>query len=328
MFLSRFPRRLSHTVLRGSLAALLLTAPAWSHALEAGAPASANASAPDCFEKKNLTAWCIVPYDGAKRSPEERAAMLEKIGVRKFVYDYRREHVPQWDTELEALRRHGIELTGWWFPAALNEEAKQTLELFKRHGVKPQIWVSGGGGSLQASTPEEQEIRINKEIARIRPIAEAAAAQGLKVGLYNHGGWFGEPENQITVIERLKTAGIQNVGIVYNQHHGHSHLERFPQLLQAMLPHLICLNLNGMDIAGDTRGRKILPIGAGSEDVSLLGIIRKSGYSGPIGILNHTGADAEARLLDNLDGLQWVCAQLNGSPAGPKPAYRTFKATP
>ena len=132
MFLSRFPRRLSHTVLRGSLAALLLTVPAWSHALEAGASASATASAAIAL-RKNLTAWCIVPYDGAQRSPEERAVMLEKIEVRKFVYDYRREHVLRWDTELEALRHHGIELTGWWFPAALNEEAKQTLELFKRN---------------------------------------------------------------------------------------------------------------------------------------------------------------------------------------------------
>ncbi len=253
--------------------------------------------------------------------------MLEKIGIRKFVYDYRKEHVPQWDTELEALRRHGIELSGWWFPGGLNEEALQALELFKRHGVKPQLWVSGGGGSLKADSPEDQEIRITREISRLRPIAKAAEAQGLKVALYNHGSWFGEPENQIAVIERLRAEGVQNVGIVYNLHHGHSHLERFPQLLKAMLPHLLCLNLNGMDIAGDTRGRKILPIGVGSEDVSILQIIRKSGYTGPVGILNHTGEDAEGRLLDNLDGLQWVCAQLDGAPAGPKPAFRTFKIT-
>ncbi len=44
------------------------------------------------------------------------------------------------------------------------------------------------------------------------------------MGLYNHGGWFGEPENQIAIIEHLK---MSNVGIVYNLHHGHDHVERF-----------------------------------------------------------------------------------------------------
>lgn len=47
--------------------------------------------------------------------------------------------------------------------------------------------------------------------------------------------------------------------------------------------------------------------------------IRDSGWRGPVGILNHTDADAEARLLDNLNGLDWLVPQLDGQPAGPKP---------
>ena len=38
-------------------------------------------------------------------------------------------------------------------------------------------------------------------------------------------GWFGEPENQIAIIEKLKERGVTNVGIVYNLHHGHDHLK-------------------------------------------------------------------------------------------------------
>lgn len=33
----------------------------------------------DVFAKKNLVAWCIVPFDGKKRGPEQRAAMLDKL---------------------------------------------------------------------------------------------------------------------------------------------------------------------------------------------------------------------------------------------------------
>src|SRR6187397_2871349 len=88
------------------------------------------AAAADIYQDDNLVAWCIVPFDSQKRGPEERAAMLEKLGIKRFAYDYRAEHIPTWDAELDALKKHGIELTAWWFPTALNDEAKTTLELF------------------------------------------------------------------------------------------------------------------------------------------------------------------------------------------------------
>jgi hypothetical protein len=183
--------------------------------------------------------------------------------------------------------------------------------------------VSGGGGGIDPGSPEEQERRIAAEVKRLKPIADAVKADGLKVGLYNHGAWFGEPDNQIAVIRALKAEGVENVGIVYNQHHGHGHMAGFKELLKRMLPHLICLNLNGMDVRGDQVGRKILPLAVGSEDLQLLRIIAESGYTGPIGILNHTGEDAEERLMDNLDGLRWLSAQVRGEPAAAKPVPRT-----
>ena len=141
---------------------------------------------------------------------------------------------------------------------------------------------------------EEQLQRVKAEADRIRPIAEEAAKIGCTVALYNHGSWFGEPENQIQIIERLKRDGITNVGIVYNLHHGHGHIARFPQLLKAMMPHLLCLNLNGMVEHGEATGKMILPLGQGDDDLKLLKQIVGSGYGGPVGILNHTGEDAEA----------------------------------
>jgi hypothetical protein len=149
------------------------------------------------------------------------------------------------------------------------------------------------------------------------------------VGIYNHGGWGGEPENMIAVCEFLKkNHGTDNIGIVYNLHHGHSHLDRLPKVLEAMKPWLLCLNLNGMDIAGDSKGRKILPLGVGTQDVTVLRQIRASGYNGPVGILNHTNEDAEGRLLDNLDGLNWLVPQLDDDKPGAKPKYRTWSEKP
>ena len=283
-------------------------------------------AAAELFDRSNLAAWCIVPFDAQKRGPEERAAMLARMGITKFVYDYRAEHIPQWDDELSALKKHDIELLGWWFPTVLNDQAKKTLELFQRHGVRPQLWVSGGGReAIEAENEADQQARIAREVKRLKPICEAAAPLSCQVGLYNHGGWFGEPENQLAILESLKAEGIENVGIVYNLHHGHGHLDRLAEVLPKLQPHLLCLNLNGMDIEGDAKGRKILPLGVGTEDLKVLRQIRESGYSGPIGILNHTQEDAEGRLLDNLDGLQWLVPQLDDQTPAAKPQYRTWK---
>jgi sugar phosphate isomerase/epimerase len=256
------------------------------------------------FAQTNLVAWCIVPFDAKKRGPEERAAMLEQLGLKRLAYDYRAEHIPTFDAEIAALKQHGIELTAWWFPTSLNDEARLILEVCRRNQVSPQLWITGGGAPTKSE--EEQAARVEAEAKRIAEIAVAAKAIGSQVGLYNHGGWFGEPENQIAIIERLKRDGIANVGIVYNQHHGHDHLDRFKDLLAEMKPYLLVLNLNGMVAGGDKAGKKILPLGAGDLDPKLLTIIRDSGWSGPLGILNHTDEDARARLKLNLDGLARV----------------------
>ena len=271
-------------------------------------PRPAAAADNSLFAKSNLVAWCIVPFDAKKRGPEERAAMLERLGIQRFAYDYRAEHIPTFEAEMDALKRHHIELTAWWFPTVLNDEAKRILDVLQRHKLSPQLWVMGGGNA--ARTPAEQEKNVETEAKRLRPIAEAAAKIGSKVALYNHGGWFGEPTNQLAIITRLRADGLTNVGIVYNLHHGHEHLDRLPALLAQMKPHLLAFNLNGMVRDGETSGKKILPVGQGDLDVKILRMLRDSGWRGPVGILNHTDADAETRLRENLNGLNALLPRL------------------
>jgi hypothetical protein len=261
------------------------------------------------FDRSNLVAWCIVPFDAKKRGPEERAAMMETLGFKHYAYDWRAEHLPTFEAELDALDRHHIELAAVWFPGALDNDARFLLEGLAKHNLKTQLWVTGGGEPTKNT--EEQQARVEVEAARIKPIAEAAGKQGCTVALYNHGGWFGEPENQIEIIKHLRAQKVENVGLVYNLHHGHEHLSRFPELLAKMKPYLLALNLNGMTRDGDKLGKKILVIGQGEQDANLLKIIRASGWVGPVGILNHTDEDAEARLRANLEGLDMVVRGLD-----------------
>lgn len=274
----------------------------------------------DLFARDNLVAWCIVPFDARKRGPEERVAMLKKLGFKHYAYDWRAEHLPTFDRELTLLKKEGIKLDAVWFPAGLNQEARTILGLLDKHKIKTQLWITMGDPAPAAPEPKA---KIEAAAKQLRPIAEEAARLGCKVGLYNHGGWFGEPENQIAIINALKLA---NVGIVYNLHHGHDHLDRLPSMLKQMLPHLYAFNLNGMVEKGDRIGKKILPLGVNPAlDLQLLRALRDSGYRGPVGILGHTMDDVEQRLLDNLDGLEWLRPQLAGKQASPPPKLRTYR---
>jgi hypothetical protein len=277
---------------------------------------SRTASAKDIFDRDNLVAWCIVPFDAKKRTPAQRAEMLDRLKIKKFAYDWRAEHLPTFEKELDELTRRDIQLTAIWFPSELNADAHFLLDTLGRHGMAPDLWVT-----MQAKD-------LDTALAAIRPVAAAAHKANARLGLYNHGGWFGEPENQIAIINQLAKEDITlkgAVGIVYNLHHGHDHLDRFPALLEKMKPHLFCLNLNGMTKEGDKTNQKILPLGQGDLDLQLLKTIRDSGYTGPIGILNHTDEDAEGRLMDNLDGLDWLVAKLNGKDPGQAPKPRTYR---
>jgi len=258
----------------------------------------AVAAEDDIFAADNLVAWCIVPFDAKKRGPEERAQMLDRLGFKRLAYDWRDEHIPTFNQEVETMRRHGIEITAWWFPAGLDDTARKILACLERYQVKTQLWITMGDPAPQAA----QDEKVRAAAAAIRPIAEAAAKIGCSVALYNHGGWFGEPENQIAIIQQLQ---MTNVGIVYNFHHGHDHLARFPELLRKMQPHLLAINLNGMVTDGDKVGKKILTLGEGEHDLALLKTIRDSGWRGPVGILDHRPeTDSEETLRANLDGLQ------------------------
>lgn len=278
--------------------------------------AKASTPAVDPFARDQLVAWCIVPFDSQQRTPAARAEMVRRLGLRRVAYDWRAEHVPQFEEEILQYRQHGIEFFAFW---GTHDDA---FRLFAKYELHPQIWqmVSNPPGETDAD-------RLRAAVAQLRPLVERTRTAGCKLGLYNHGGWGGEPANMVAICQALRTeqrAG--HVGIVYNLHHGHGHLDDFAESLALLQPYLLCLNLNGMTRGGEARGAKILPLGAGEQDLRLLKIIRESGYRGPIGIIGHTQDDVEQRLQDNLDGLDWLLPQLRGEPAGPPVQYRTWRA--
>ncbi len=248
------------------------------------------------FAPDKLVAWCIVPFDAKKRSPAERAEMVKRIGMSRVAYDWRGEHVASFEDEILQYKKHGIEFFAFW-------DWHDSLEpLMKKHGIQPQIWRTAP--SPDDGTQEEKVVAAAKAVL---PMVDKCRTLGLKYGLYNHGGWGGEPANLVAVCEYLrKHHDAQHVGIVYNLHHGHGHIKDFADSLKLMQPYLLCLNVNGMK----DEAHKILPVGSGEHDVTMFKTILASGYSGPIGILNHTDLDAEVRLKENLYGVRVVLKEI------------------
>lgn len=268
----------------------------------------------DNLDDDQLIAWCIVPFDSKQRGPQARAEMLQRLGLKRVAYDWRDKHVHEFEAEILQYQKHGIEYFAFW---GAHDEA---FRLFEKHDLHPQIWQT-----LPSPEGIQPEDRVQAAAEQLLPLVERTGKAGCKLGLYNHGGWGGEPENMVAVCQYLRDKHqADHVGIIYNLHHGHGHLDDFAAVLAKMQPYLLCLNLNGMTREGEQRGKKILPLGEGEYDVKLLKALRDSGYDGPVGIIGHTQDDVELRLQDNLDGLHWILPQLDGQPAGPKPQLRTF----
>ncbi len=266
-------------------------------------PAAAGEKEKSAFARENLVAWCVVPFDAGHRGPAARAAMLKRLGIRRLAYDWRAKHVPSFEREIVELKKHGIAYFAFW------GSHDGAFALFRKHGIRPQVWKTLPGP--QAQTREQ---RIAAAGRRMLPLVRKTAALGCRLGLYNHGGWGGEPENMVAVCAWLrKNAGADHVGIVWNFHHGHGRIQDFEDVLALMKPYLLCINLNGMN---DNATPKILPVGAGEHEKDMIRVILESGYAGPIGILDHRPAlDAEKSLKENLDGLKRLLEELGETAA-------------
>ena len=270
---------------------------------------------PGNLRDDQLVAWCIVPFDAKKRTPAERAAMVSQLGMKRIAYDWRAEHVESFEEEIIAYKQHGIEYFAFW------EGHEAAFQLFEKHDVHPQIWRS-----LPEPAGATESDRVASAAALLLPLVDRTRELKCKLGIYNHGGWGGAPDNMIAVCQHLRDHHqADHVGIVYNLHHGHQHIDDFEQSLDRMNQYLLCLNLNGMTRQGDEQGKKILPIGAGDLDLALLKTIIESDYDGPVGIIGHTQDDVALRLQDNLDGLHWLLPQLQNEPPGATPHYRTYR---
>ena len=245
--------------------------------------------------------WCIVPFDASKRSPEERTKMLVRLGLKRSAYDWRAQHVPEFEEEILQYQKHGIEFFAFW-----NAHENRPSSSFKSTRSIPKF----GKPSFKSDTSpnlENPQIRHPGRKDRHCQGSHVSAGQAdrrdrMQVRSLQPWRLGRKPENLVAVCKALRAEGHEHVGIVYNWHHGHDRIQEWKDDLNLMKPFLLCLNLNGMNTGAKP---KILALGKGEHEERMLKILIESGYEGPIGILDHQNhLDAEESLRANLDGLK------------------------
>ncbi len=295
---SRARERVPHPALVGLVGAILWALPP----LSAQDVPPGRASPEPEIAMGDLLAWCIVPFDNQDRTPEERIRMLAELGFERYAYDWRTRHLPDTARELRLARAQGTEATAVWIwvaggsdrPGHLSDDNERLLQALEEARLSTQVWVGINANFFEGLSEDE---KVARGVEMVRYLSERAAKTGSRVALYNHGDWFGEPENQIRIIEGLPD---HRIGLVYNFHHGHDHIGRFDTLVETMRPYLWVVSLNGMRPGGP----KILPFGQGTHEREMLRRVLDAGFTGPFGVLGHVeDADVRDVLVGNLEGL-------------------------
>jgi hypothetical protein len=252
----------------------------------------------------NYYAWCIVPFDNQERTPEQRIEMLKELGFKAYAYDWRENHLPEMAREIKLAQENGIDVNAVWMwidkqdaAGNLSKNNQKVLEALAETRLKTQIWVSFPEDYFNDLNEEQ---KIEKAGEMISYISLEAEDLDCRVGLYNHGGWFGRPENLVSIIESMPRLDL---GIIFNFHHAHDMIDEFPELVKAMEPYLWAVNLNGMN----PDGPKILTLGNGQKEADMIAVLEENGFHGPYGILGHVeNADVKEILKANLKGVQKV----------------------
>ena len=261
------------------------------------------------FAKENLVAWCIVPFDNQNRTPAQRIEMLKRLGLTQYAYDWRHQHIPSFAEEIELAKNAGIKMMAVWIwidkdtdrVGQLSEDNEQVLKIIKDSGLKTKLWV-GFNNNFYAD--ETDDLKVTKGVAMLNYLRDRAGSFVEGIALYNHGDWFGEPENQIRILRQLNSPLF---GMVYSFHHGHHQMAFFPSLMKKMKPYLWTVNINGMK----KDGPQILTVGTGDNELDMLRAVEKSGFQGTIGVLGHVEDDDVEKVLQrNLDGLEKLQKQL------------------
>ena len=264
---------------------------------------SCNTNSKKEIDISEVAPWCIVTFDKLQRTPEQRIAMLKEFGFTKYGYNWREKNLVDTKKEFALAKENNIDITStlvWLNPkrdsiGKLSPRNQKMLSILKETDNKPIVWVSFSDSFFKKLNQVESiELAINF-IKYVKPLIDDA---GCKMALYNHRGWFGNPFNQVAILQQLAKDDI-HLKMAYNFHHAHHFTDEFDKVVKAISPYIYHINLNGMK----KDGPEILTLGAGDLEAKMINTLLENGYKGSWGILGHINEEDVQQVIDrNIKG--------------------------
>jgi sugar phosphate isomerase/epimerase len=229
-------------------------------------------------------AFCMDTHDAKKRTLFEQAELLKELGYAGAGHLWL-DNVPE---RLKTLDATGLKLFQIYVRLSLARDAKppydmrlkEVLPLLQGRDTMLALLVVGGKPSDEADDPRAIEL--------VGEIADMARPYGVKIALYPHANdWLERVQDALRVAKKVNRP---NVGVMFNLCHWLKidDEKNLKPLLQAALPHLMAVSINGSDRGTDIRAGKgnwIVPLDSGNFDMlGFLKTLKESGYAGPIGL--------------------------------------------
>ena len=214
-------------------------------------------------------------------NPDQRVALLKKLGYDGMEYN----GFNGLKEIVDALDRHGLRLFTIYTPVNLDEgqakydpKLKESLEIIKDRDVVLELHVHST--KYKKSDPAGN----GRAVAILREMADLAAPKDVRLAIYPHYGFWGETvEDSIRVAEKVNRP---NVGSIFNLCHWlRVGGKDYESVLAKAKPTLFAVSVNGAETSGTDWKALIQPLGRGGFDTySLLKVVKKAGYDGPIGL--------------------------------------------
>lgn len=207
-------------------------------------------------------------------SPEKQAETLARLGYAGIGYT----GVTDLAVRQAAFRAKGLKIFNLYVAVFVDRPVAYDPELT---AAWPQL---AGSGTVVWLTVQGRSPNDERAVALVRELADAAAAQGVRIALYPHKGFFiATAEDALRVLSRIDRP---NVGVTINLCHelAAGHADRMDAVVQACAKHLMLVSINGADRSGGWT-ELIRPLGEGNFDVAgFLSSLDRIGYTGPIGL--------------------------------------------
>jgi sugar phosphate isomerase/epimerase len=225
--------------------------------------------------------WPFYAFDNGLNSVagvEAKCKLLKDLGYDGIEYHVAPAEMP---SMLEQLDKHGLKMFAIYTTPSLEAPAPawgDWIKLLK--GRETRIEMGIISKTVKPSDPAGDE----KGVALVKAISDLCADTGPVVSIYPHTGFWTERVDD--GVRLAKLVGRKNFGTNFNLVHWQwvKQTRTVEETLKEAVPYLFLVTFNGLK-GPKTSHQQIRPLDDSDYDLAeFLGIVKKVGYTGPVGL--------------------------------------------